>query len=195
MNCLIARSLLVGACNSYTPCENEAYYSSNSICNYSPTECATGCSSSCDAKTECGQYDTPGKQRCPRNVWCSQFGSVSSLGFRFSLADSIACSFCGSADDSCNTGCQQGFAGPRQPITKERQFCSYVSGMTTKSVTPDSSNRDRICNGQKWLRACQYYSSVIEEHQTFVDAHERGYNPLTCPTFSRANFRGGGRCK
>lgn len=60
-------------------------------------------------------------------------------------------------------------------------------------MTPDPGTGDRICDGRQWPQACQHYSSVIDYHQRFVDVHERGYNPLTCPTFSRNNYRGGGR--
>lgn len=111
MGRLVTRSLPIGTCNSNTPCENGACCGSNGLCGYSPTECATGCTSNCDAKAECGQYGTPGKQHCPLNVCCSQFGSVPSPGSLSSLADYLACSFCGSTDDFCNTGCQKGFGG------------------------------------------------------------------------------------
>lgn len=81
----------------------------------------------------------------------------------------------------------------RQPITTERTSCCCVYGITSDSnVTPDPGTV-RVCNGAAWPQACQHYSSVIHWQQPLVDpGHDRGYNPLTCPTHSRFNYRQGG---
>lgn len=74
---LLPRALPIGTCNAQTPCENAACCGTNGLCGYSPTECGAGnCTSNCDAKAECGQYAKEGKQKCPLNVCCSQFGWV-----------------------------------------------------------------------------------------------------------------------
>ncbi|KAH8899991.1 glycoside hydrolase [Thozetella sp. PMI_491] len=80
---LHARSLPTGTCNAGTPCENGACCGSNNLCGYSPASCGTGCQHNCDAKAECGPYAADGKQSCPLNVCCSEFG------------------FCGSTSEFC----------------------------------------------------------------------------------------------
>lgn len=76
VNQLNHRALPVGTCNKATPCVNGACCGSNGLCGYSPTACGNGCTSDCNAKAECGQYGTPGKQHCPLNVCCSKFGLI-----------------------------------------------------------------------------------------------------------------------
>ncbi|KAF2130205.1 glycoside hydrolase family 18 protein [Dothidotthia symphoricarpi CBS 119687] len=92
----------MGTCNDQTPCVNGACCSKVSgLCGYSPSECGAGnCSSNCDAKAECGQYGTPGNQKCPLGVCCSKFGSLTS-----------ASRFCGSTSEFCDDGCQKSFGG------------------------------------------------------------------------------------
>jgi hypothetical protein len=69
--------LPTGTCNANTPCPIAACCGTNGLCGYSPSECGAGnCTSKCDSKAECGQYGTKGKQNCPLNVCCSQFGYV-----------------------------------------------------------------------------------------------------------------------
>lgn len=83
----------------------------------------------------------------------------------------------------------------KQPITTERKLCCDVYGIAPDAnVAPDPNpGVTRTCNGAKWPQACQHYRSVIDYHQDFVEEHERGYNPLTCPTYSRSNYRQGGK--
>lgn len=74
---LFSRDLPTGTCNAQTPCPIAACCGKNGLCGYSPSECGAGnCISKCDSKAECGQYGMPGKQNCPLNVCCSQFGYV-----------------------------------------------------------------------------------------------------------------------
>lgn len=74
---LFSRDLPTGTCNAQTPCPIAACCGTNGLCGYSPSECGAGkCLSKCDSKAECGQYGVPGKQNCPLNVCCSQFGYV-----------------------------------------------------------------------------------------------------------------------
>ncbi|KAL3418044.1 glycosyl hydrolase family 18 [Phlyctema vagabunda] len=80
---IYARGLPVGTCDAATPCENGACCGSDNLCGYSPASCATGCQHNCDAKAECGPYAAEGKQTCPLNVCCSEFG------------------FCGSTTEFC----------------------------------------------------------------------------------------------
>ncbi|KAM0798075.1 glycoside hydrolase superfamily [Usnea florida] len=133
VNHLNQRALPVGTCNSDTPCVNGACCGSNNLCGYSPTECGTGCSSNCNAKAECGQYGTPGQQRCPLNVCCSKFG------------------FCGSTSDFCDSGCQTDFGGCGPPpppscgSSKGSQrnigyYESWAATRTCQSVTPEELN-------------------------------------------------------
>lgn len=80
---LARRDLPVGTCNAQTPCVNGACCGSDNLCGYSPKQCGTGCRFNCDAKAECGPYAPDGKQGCPLNVCCSEFG------------------FCGSTSEFC----------------------------------------------------------------------------------------------
>lgn len=139
-NGLKQRALPVGTCNSDTPCENGACCGSNKLCGYSPTECGTGCTSDCNAKAECGQYGTTGQQSCPLNVCCSQFGLKFFPKSQSPLADHLACRFCGSTSDFCDTGCQTGFGGCGPP---PRPSCggSKVGQRTIGSV-PRMMERD-----------------------------------------------------
>ncbi|KDB22160.1 hypothetical protein H109_05949 [Trichophyton interdigitale MR816] len=78
--------LPIGTCAPGIPCQGG--------CGYSPDFCGQdNCISNCDAKAECGQYGVEGKNRCPLNVCCSQYG------------------FCGSTSEFCGTGCQSGYGG------------------------------------------------------------------------------------
>jgi hypothetical protein len=77
---LLDSPLPTGTCNAQTPCPIDACCGTNGLCGYSPSECGAGnCTSKCDSKAECGQYGVPGKQKCPLNVCCSQFGYVSRI--------------------------------------------------------------------------------------------------------------------
>lgn len=74
---LFSRDLPTGTCNAQTPCPIAACCGTNGLCGYSPSECGAGkCISKCDSKADCGQYGVPGKQNCPLNVCCSEFGCV-----------------------------------------------------------------------------------------------------------------------
>ncbi len=81
----------------------------------------------------------------------------------------------------------------RQPIPTERMFCCFVFEITSESNVTTDPGIMRICDGAQWPQACQHYSSVIDYHQPLLDPEERGYNPLTCPTSSRGNYRAGGQ--
>ncbi|KAI0546598.1 hypothetical protein F4679DRAFT_409115 [Xylaria curta] len=124
-----ALDLPIGTCNDETPCPNGACCGKNSgLCGYSPSECGAGnCSSNCNAKAECGQYGVPGRQNCPLNVCCSEFG------------------FCGSIDDFCGKGCQEGFGSCGDV---KRPSCSKDGG---------SVNDRNIGYYETWAntRACQ----------------------------------------
>jgi chitinase len=107
---LTPRALPIGTCDPSTPCPNGACCGSNGLCGYSPAECGAGCASNCDAKAACGQYGKPGKQTCPLNVCCSQFGYEFLHQPVFPLSGAkIRCRFCGSTSDFCGKGCQDGF--------------------------------------------------------------------------------------
>ena len=80
---IFGRDLPVGTCDANTPCANGACCGSDNLCGYSPKQCGTGCRFNCDAKAECGPYAPDGKQVCPLNVCCSEFG------------------FCGSTSEFC----------------------------------------------------------------------------------------------
>lgn len=75
-----------GTCAPGTPCSNGACCSKSGFCGYSPDFCGTAnCISNCDAKAQCGQYAVAGKQKCPLNVCCSQYGLFTSISpFSFS---------------------------------------------------------------------------------------------------------------
>ncbi len=84
----------------------------------------------------------------------------------------------------------------KQPIVTTRRLCCSVWRITSDSNELPDPGLIRACDGAAWPQACQHYSSVINFEQQLVDAddpHDRGYNPLTCPTKSRANYRQGGR--
>lgn len=86
---LQGRDLPTGTCNANTPCVNGACCGKDNLCGYSPKSCGSGCRSNCNAKAECGPYAAAGKEKCPLNVCCSEFG------------------FCGSTSEFCtwrNTG-------------------------------------------------------------------------------------------
>ncbi|KAK1655797.1 hypothetical protein BDP81DRAFT_388694 [Colletotrichum phormii] len=131
--------LPVGTCDAETPCVNGACCSGISgLCGYSLAECGVGsCTSNCDAKAECGEYGTPGKQTCPLGVCCSKFG------------------FCGSTDEFCNAdeGCQKAFGGcgpPKRPSCSKdgtsinkRSIGYYETWANTRScsaVAPEDLN-------------------------------------------------------
>lgn len=64
-----------GTCAPGRPCSNGACCSKSGYCGYSPDFCSSSnCISNCDAKAQCGQYAPAGKQKCPLNVCCSQYG-------------------------------------------------------------------------------------------------------------------------
>ena len=66
-----------GTCAPGSPCSNGACCSSSGFCGYSPDFCgSTNCISNCDAKAQCGKYALAGKQKCPLNVCCSQYGML-----------------------------------------------------------------------------------------------------------------------
>ncbi|KAI0206817.1 hypothetical protein F4808DRAFT_466759 [Astrocystis sublimbata] len=132
-----ALDLPIGTCNDETPCPNGACCGKNNgLCGYSPTECGAGnCSSNCNAKAECGQYGVPGKQNCPLNVCCSEFG------------------FCGSIETFCGKGCQKGFGscgdvtrpscGKNGGSVDERNIGYYETWANTRtcqSVSPEDLN-------------------------------------------------------
>ena len=74
---LNSRALPTGTCNAQTPCPIAACCGTNGLCGFSPSECGSGnCTSKCDSKADCGQFGVAGKQKCPLNVCCSQFGFV-----------------------------------------------------------------------------------------------------------------------
>lgn len=74
---LLPRELATGTCNAQTPCPIAACCGTNGLCGYSPSECgAANCTSKCDSKADCGEYGVPGKQNCPLNVCCSEFGYI-----------------------------------------------------------------------------------------------------------------------
>jgi hypothetical protein len=65
-----------GSCAPGRPCSNGACCSKNGYCGYSPDFCGSAnCISNCDAKAQCGRYAPSGKQKCPLNVCCSQYGA------------------------------------------------------------------------------------------------------------------------
>jgi hypothetical protein len=77
---IVTRALPTGTCNADTPCPIAACCGKNGLCGFSPSECGQGnCTSKCDSKADCGQYAVPGKQKCPLNVCCSQFGYVEAI--------------------------------------------------------------------------------------------------------------------
>ncbi|KAK2735703.1 hypothetical protein FQN57_001152 [Myotisia sp. PD_48] len=45
-------------------------------CGFGPDFCGKRCQSTCNAKSECGKYAPKGKDKCPLNVCCSEFGYV-----------------------------------------------------------------------------------------------------------------------
>ncbi|KAF2222118.1 hypothetical protein BDZ85DRAFT_239225 [Elsinoe ampelina] len=135
--------LPIGTCNARTPCPNGACCSGVSgLCGYSPSECGAGnCTSNCNAKAECGEFGTPGKQNCPLGVCCSKFG------------------FCGSTKDFCDidAGCQGGFGGcgdvQRPTCSKDagsvsgRSIGYYETWANTRpcsSVSPEDLNVDGL---------------------------------------------------
>ncbi|PYI32226.1 glycoside hydrolase [Aspergillus indologenus CBS 114.80] len=70
-----------GSCSSTEDCTSGCC-STSGFCGFGPTFCGKGnCTSSCDAKAECGR-----DYNCPLNVCCSQYG------------------FCGTTDEFCGTG-------------------------------------------------------------------------------------------
>jgi chitinase len=158
---LLPRGLPTGTCNSQTPCENAACCGTNGLCGYSPSECSKGnCTSNCDAKAECGQYAAGGNQKCPLNVCCSEFGFVFAPGSSkgnikgspFTDTAWVFTSFCGSTDDFCKKGCQQGFGGcgpPNRPScggggsVSKRTIGYYESWSNTRkcqNVAPEDLN-------------------------------------------------------
>ncbi|KAL8826184.1 MAG: hypothetical protein Q9191_003962 [Dirinaria sp. TL-2023a] len=79
---------------------------------------------------------------------------------------------------------------------KRAPNCKRVTKVTSARqpiITEHPGIPPRVCDGARWPQACQHYSSVIHTEQPLVDPHEPGFNPLTCPTRSRNNYRGGGR--
>lgn len=93
-------------CNETVPCFNGACCGKSGYCGYGETYCGTSgispndnCWSNCDAHAECGKDSLSGNATCPLNVCCSQFG------------------FCGTTDDFCGTGCQNGCNRPGSGAT------------------------------------------------------------------------------
>ncbi|KAK1699992.1 hypothetical protein BDP55DRAFT_213442 [Colletotrichum godetiae] len=118
--------LPVGTCAPGIPCSNGACCSDTGVCSYAPTSCgADVCISNCDAKAPCGQYAVPETASCPLNVCCSKHG------------------FCGSTDDFCGDGCQEGFGGCGPPPTPQ---CSGSSAMARRIGYYESWATTRPCD-------------------------------------------------
>ncbi|KAJ6088215.1 CAZyme family GH18, partial [Penicillium sp. IBT 16267x] len=82
------RDLPVGTYVPGVPYTNGVCCSNTGVCSYAPSSCgANVCISNCDAKAPCGEYANPDNATCPLNVCC------------------------GSTDDFCGTGCQEGYGG------------------------------------------------------------------------------------
>ena len=100
-----------GTCAPGTPCSNGACCSKSGFCGYSPDFCGTAsCISNCDAKAECGKYAAAGKQKCPLNVCCSQYGTSYPSQSR-NLPRLIDLGFCGTTSEFCGTGCDTSGGG------------------------------------------------------------------------------------
>lgn len=85
-------TLPTGICAPGVPCTNGACCSNTGVCSYAPSSCGSDvCISNCDAKAPCGEYADPSNATCPLQVCCSQYG------------------FCGTTDEFCGTGCQEGY--------------------------------------------------------------------------------------
>lgn len=102
-----------GTCAPGTPCSNGACCSKSGFCGYSPDFCGTtNCISNCGAKAECGKDALAGKERCPLNVCCSQFGTC--ITDYFDRVKTDRPGFCGTTTEFCGTGCDAtgGGCGP-----------------------------------------------------------------------------------
>ncbi|KAF6235801.1 hypothetical protein HO173_005996 [Letharia columbiana] len=132
------------------------------------------------------------------------------FGKEHSLSPGEICQFFGNAnpDHSCEYSDEPSKLPETRPPTsshdpeptssacnKRAPNCKRAISSTEakQPINTEHPGVQRVCDGARWPQACQHYSSVIDFNQILVDAGERGYNPLTCPTFSGFNYRQGGR--
>nr|KAI0406599.1 hypothetical protein F4802DRAFT_556676 [Xylaria palmicola] len=99
-------------CGVGNPCRNGACCGESGWCGYGPTYCGDGCTSNCDAVSECGKYSKTGKATCPLNTCCSEHG------------------FCGTTEEYCNDSCQSNcVVHPKPPSgSSEGKALSKVIG-------------------------------------------------------------------
>ncbi|KAF2732643.1 hypothetical protein EJ04DRAFT_304974 [Polyplosphaeria fusca] len=84
--CTSTRNCKVGCCGK------------SGWCGFGPDYCGKGnCTSTCDAKAECGPYAVAGQEKCPLNVCCSKNG------------------FCGTTSLFCGDGCVNGCTTVKRP--------------------------------------------------------------------------------
>ncbi|KAK0560437.1 hypothetical protein OC861_006279 [Tilletia horrida] len=88
--------LPTGTCTAKIPCAEDACCNGQ-ICGFGPQFCGSNCTSKCDSKAECGPYAAAGNTNCPLGVCCSKYG------------------FCGTTDEFCLVGCQNGCGEPEPP--------------------------------------------------------------------------------
>ncbi|KAL6229089.1 hypothetical protein BDW75DRAFT_235460 [Aspergillus navahoensis] len=86
-----------GTCSPTQDCTSGCC-STSGFCGFGPEFCGQGnCTSTCDAKAECGPYAEADSYDCPLNVCCSKYG------------------FCGTTEDFCGDGCLTGCDKVNQP--------------------------------------------------------------------------------
>ncbi|KAJ2988998.1 hypothetical protein NUW58_g3690 [Xylaria curta] len=121
-----ADDLPEGVCAPGIPCRNGACCSNTGVCSFSQSSCGPDvCISNCDAKAPCGKDAKPENALCPLNVCCSQYG------------------FCGSIDEFCGAGCQEGFGSCGPPKTPS---CSGNSATTRRIGYYESWANTRKCD-------------------------------------------------
>lgn len=96
-----------GTCAPGTPCSNGACCSSSGFCGYSPDFCGANCISNRDAKAQCGKYAKAGKEQCPLNVCCGEFGFCKLQPVCIDSLTKSNVEIGGTSEKFCGLGCDE----------------------------------------------------------------------------------------
>ncbi|KAG9258755.1 uncharacterized protein F5Z01DRAFT_217297 [Emericellopsis atlantica] len=150
---LLLQALQVAeGCSKSSPCTSGCC-NKNGYCGYGPDFCETTCVDTCDAVAECGKYAPKGKETCPLNVCCSEWG------------------FCGTApqDEFCNENCQSNCKAPSSPS------CGETSGTSDAKTIgyweswaynrPDCQSSPEDISAQHLTHINYAFALIREDHR------------------------------
>ncbi|KAL2825862.1 glycoside hydrolase superfamily [Aspergillus pseudoustus] len=160
-----------GTCSPTQSCTSGCC-STSGFCGLGPEFCGQGnCTSSCDAKAECGLYAEPDSYNCPLNVCCSEYG------------------FCGTTEDFCGEGCLTGCDKFTQPWSYKRKCNAWAPENIVAGASTHLNYAFALIGSDHWIAVMNSYDrDLVYISVGAWDAGGQWFSDMVSTSADRAIF-------